>query len=135
LSPNDLLRDFSESPVTPAPGQRERLWSKVLSDTRSGCLARFGVNKKRLLWRTCRPGCGIDLTENGSCGHASRRAHWHFIEYWEKRQGFMSATKRGNGLKRRGQSAKAQSVAGLAEVARAHRPAGQQNRVGAASAA
>jgi hypothetical protein len=28
----DRLRDFSESPVTATPGQRERLWSNVLSD-------------------------------------------------------------------------------------------------------
>jgi hypothetical protein len=48
LSPNDLLRDFSESPVTVCRrGQREHLWSKVLNDTPSGCLADSGVNEKR----------------------------------------------------------------------------------------
>jgi hypothetical protein len=36
--------------------------------------------------------------------------------YWK---GFMRTTKRANGPKRRGQIAKAQSAAGLAEVARA----------------
>jgi hypothetical protein len=29
-------------------GQRERLWSKILSNTSSGCLADSGVNEKRL---------------------------------------------------------------------------------------
>ena len=48
LSPNDLQRDFSESPVTVCRrGQREHLWSKVLNDTPSGCLADSGVNEKR----------------------------------------------------------------------------------------
>ena len=49
--PKDLLRDFSESPVTVMSrrGQRERLWSKVLSDTTNGCLADSGVNEKLLL--------------------------------------------------------------------------------------
>jgi len=75
LSPNDLLRDFSESPVTAAPGQRERLWSKVLSDTPSGCLARFGVNKKTF-----------------AVPHLSRLRHWPYRkwkysvnEYWPHR--------------------------------------------------
>ena len=43
LSPDDLLREFSCR-----RGHREHLWSKVLSDTTSGCFALFGVNKKRL---------------------------------------------------------------------------------------
>ena len=44
------MRDFStvasNSLVT--GGQRERLWSKVLSDTPNGRLALFGVNQIRL---------------------------------------------------------------------------------------
>jgi len=48
LSSNDLLWDFSESPVTAvSPGQRERLWSKVLSDTPIRLFADSGVNENR----------------------------------------------------------------------------------------
>jgi len=41
LSPDDLLRDFSES-----PGAQGTPWAMVLSDTSNGCLADSGVNEK-----------------------------------------------------------------------------------------
>jgi hypothetical protein len=56
LSLTDPLRDSSESAGNNPNrrGQRKRPWSKVVSDTSSGCLALFCVNKKHLQWHTCR---------------------------------------------------------------------------------
>jgi hypothetical protein len=47
LSPTDPLRESLQLPVTAAPGQRERLWSKVSVVTDPiGCFAAFDVNEK-----------------------------------------------------------------------------------------
>jgi hypothetical protein len=51
LSSNDLLRDFSESPVTAvSPGAEGTPLVKGPDDTKNGCLALFGVNEKHLIF-------------------------------------------------------------------------------------
>ena len=125
MSPNDLLRNFLRVAGNSLSrrGQREHLWSKVLSDTPNGRLADSGVKEKRFC---------IDLSVGfGPFAMASpttpvqnpmvktklrRLAYCALIGH---REASMSKTKRVDGPKRRGQTAKAQSATGLAEVARA----------------
>jgi hypothetical protein len=54
LSPTDLLRDFLRVAGNSLSrrGKRERLWSKVLSDTPNGRVADSGVNEKRFCMTT-----------------------------------------------------------------------------------